>query len=881
MNHLLQHRWYRRFGWLLGLLLGLAIALFPHVPTVANPSDSPLQQARTLYQSGQYQPAATLFEQVLQTQTAQPLNRALTLSSLALVYQNLGKLEQARTAIAQSVALFSPTGGQENERRVRAQVLNTQGRLQLTWGQAEAALESWQRAEQDYRALKDDAGVIGSQTNQVQALRSLGFYRRAQEQIESVKTILANQPDSLLKAASFRTLGDILRVVGNLNAAKTELETSLRLAQELRSPQDIASALLSLGAVEQALGRQQSNLGAASPGDNRGIPLDCPIPNPSATATSHYQTALNYYQQSAAQAVIKTTQIQAQLNQLRLQIELGQSPEATRIQSLQNQLDELAPSRTKIYAQVNFARSLVCLRPQSSGTTASDMSLKVLQAAAQQAAALSDLRAQSYALGNLGQLYEAAGNLSAAQQETILALNLAQQIGADDVAYQWQWQLGRILSQQGDRPQSLKYYNAAFAQLQRLRSDLIALNADVQFSFRESVEPIYRQYVDLLLRSPSQPDLIQARSVIEALQLAELDNFFRDACSDAIPTLIDQLTDLQDPAAAVIYPIILENRLDIILKLPRQSNLLHTSIAQSAVQVETVVNRLRQQLQEPFTIQTVQQPAQEVYRWLIQPYESALAAANVKTLVFVLDGALRNVPMAALYDGDRYLVEKYAIAITPGLQLINPRPIQQVQVNALAGGLSIARQEFAALPNVVTELATIKTIVPTRIELLNDTFTETNIERAIQTVPVSIVHFATHGRFSSQAEDTFILAYDGRVNVNELETLLRNREQPRREDLELLVLSACETATGDERAALGLAGVAVRAGARSTLASLWKADDEATAQLISEFYRKLYKSDLPVNKAIALQEAQQLILNNPSYRHPRYWAPFVLLGNWL
>ena len=261
--------------------------------------------------------------------------------------------------------------------------------------------------------------------------------------------------------------------------------------------------------------------------------------------------------------------------------------------------------------------------------------------------------------------------------------------------------------------------------------------------------------------------------------------------------------------------------------------------------------------------------------------EVALAKANVKTLVFVLDGSLRNVPMAALYDGERYLVEKYAIALTPGLQLLNPKPLKQVSVNALTGGLSVARQEFSALENVVTELETIGTIVPTKVKLINETFTESNIAKAIQSVPVPTVHLATHWRFSSQAENTFILAYDDRININKLETLLRSRNPQSKDEIELLVLSACETAAGDQRAALELAGVAVRVGARSTLAFLWKADDEVTARLISEFYRKLYQSGANPNKAIALQEAQREVLSDPNSRHPRFWAPFVLLGNWL
>jgi CHAT domain-containing protein len=139
---------------------------------------------------------------------------------------------------------------------------------------------------------------------------------------------------------------------------------------------------------------------------------------------------------------------------------------------------------------------------------------------------------------------------------------------------------------------------------------------------------------------------------------------------------------------------------------------------------------------------------------------------------------------------------------------------------------------------------------------------------------------ATHGQFSSKAEETFILTWDDRINVNELSSLLETTDLRRSNPIELLVLSACETAKGDNRASLGIAGVAVRAGARSTLATLWLVNDEATAQIMVRFYQEL--SQTTVTKAEALRRAQELILQDPKYRqHPYYWAPYVLVGNWL
>jgi CHAT domain-containing protein len=383
----------------------------------------------------------------------------------------------------------------------------------------------------------------------------------------------------------------------------------------------------------------------------------------------------------------------------------------------------------------------------------------------------------------------------------------------------------------------------------------------------------------LLLQSePSQENLVQARNLIESLQLAELENFFRAACLDTHPELIDQIVDQEDKTAAVIYPIILGDRVEVILKLPTQEKLRHYVSYKSQAEVEKNLDQLRQQLTEPDAIEDVKSLSQQVYNWLIKPAATDLAQSNVKTLVFVLDGALRNVPMAALYNGEQYLVENYSIALTPGLQLLEPKPLQPEKLQALIGGLTEARLGFSPLPNVESEVKQIQFEVSSSV-IINQEFTSSNLQNRINSLSFPVVHLATHGQFSSDAEKTFILAWDKPINVNELNNFLRNRNDNQANVIELFVLSACRTAAGDKRAALGLAGVAVRAGARSTLASLWYLDDRSTAVLMSEFYRQYAKERL--TKAEALRRAQLSLLQSREYNLPMYWAPYVLVGNWL
>ncbi len=234
--------------------------------------------------------------------------------------------------------------------------------------------------------------------------------------------------------------------------------------------------------------------------------------------------------------------------------------------------------------------------------------------------------------------------------------------------------------------------------------------------------------------------------------------------------------------------------------------------------------------------------------------------------------------MATLHDGKQYIVEKYALALTPGLQLLDPKPLVRQQIKVLTAGITEARQDFSPLPNVELELKEIQAEVPSTV-LLNQTFTSSNLQKEIKSSSFPVVHLATHGQFSSKAEDTFILTWDDRINIKQLNNVLKTRDLTESSIIELLVLSACQTAVGDKRAALGLAGMAVRAGARSTLASLWSVNDAATASFMIKFYQNL--ADNKLTKAEAVRRAQLSLLQNPDYSHPYFWAPFILVGNWL
>jgi len=288
------------------------------------------------------------------------------------------------------------------------------------------------------------------------------------------------------------------------------------------------------------------------------------------------------------------------------------------------------------------------------------------------------------------------------------------------------------------------------------------------------------------------------------------------------------------------------------------------------------VRLFRQTVEKRTTLEYLDH-SQQLYDWLIRPLESELIRHKIQTLVFVPDGALRTIPFSALHDGKSFLIQQYAVAMTPGLYLTDPRPLNLAKIRTLAGGLISSVQGYPSLPYVKDEVESVTTLFQAD-QLINEEFRTGMLEQELRESRYGILHIATHGKFSTDAYDSFLLTFDGKMTMDKLDQLIglfRYRQDP----LELLTLSACQTAVGDDRAALGLAGVAIKAGARSALATLWFINDEASAALVAEFYRQL--RDPSVSKAVAIQRAQIKLLNDRVYDHPAYWSPFLLLNNWL
>ncbi len=769
-------------------------------------------------------------------------------------------LARGRTRLADQ----SPASGQSLSEQAEQAI------LLFDRGQFNQAVEAWQPVREEYHREGNTQGELMVSLNQAQALQSLGLQTKALQQLRTIVSAFQDQPTSLPQTIALLQLGNTLRSVGELEESRQVLEQALTEARSLQgsdftnpnAANALTAALISLGHTARAQKQPDQALiyyGEAVSGVDSGG--------------------------NSSRALL---QFQAQLSDLDLRLAQDSLPPDWQPTAIIAQAQALPPSHASAYSQIHLSQ-LLLQQSEKTGVNLTTAVLQLLQLSGEQAQQLQDPLLLAYSLGYQGQVYEQQGAWDQAQPLTEQAIEVAQRIQSPEATYLWLWQLGRILQQQQRTADAIVVYEEAIVALKEIRNDLAVSSADVQFTFRDRVEPIYRQLVSLLLPSQiddrvasasfvssvSQGNLAKARSLIEDLQLAEVNDYFQDNCTQSTPIAADEV----DPKAAVIYPIILDDRLEVIVSIAGRP-LEHRSVAVTAKQIQVKTYLLLRSLTTPLRSSQVQtiQGLQEVYRWLIAPIQDKLQEAQIETLVFVADGSLRTLPLSALHNGDRYLIEDYNVVLSPGLQLLDPRPLPRHNVSLLAGGLSKSREGFAPLPFVENEVINIAALIPNHRIYLNESLTQNQLAQDLAQIPTEIIHLATHGEFGTNANETFILTWDGQLNIDELSTLLK-RQNNDRVPVELLVLSACKTASGDSRSVLGIAGMAIRSDTRSVIAGLWSLDDRATSLFMTSLYQ--FFSDTTTTKSQAFRQAQLKLLRDPQFQAPYYWSPYVLVGNWL
>jgi CHAT domain-containing protein len=304
-------------------------------------------------------------------------------------------------------------------------------------------------------------------------------------------------------------------------------------------------------------------------------------------------------------------------------------------------------------------------------------------------------------------------------------------------------------------------------------------------------------------------------------------------------------------------------------------SLRHHSLKIDEEKLDEILKQWRYNL-EDYATQRYLETSWWLYDSMFRPFASELASLNPSAIVFIGDRFFRNVPLDALHDGEQFLIEKYPLATTLGLQFSNFTENKGVKPSLILG-LTIEKPPFDKLEFAQVEADRVAAILPKAKKLLDRDFTKERLTTELKKfTELSTLHLITHSNFAGTLEKSFLQTYDGKISLTELENFWINGEVA----VNLVVLSACQTASGNSRSILGLAGVAVRGNAQAVIGSLWFINDEQASELMTYFYQNLYEGK--VSKAVALQQAKiQLIKSSPDKQHPLFWSTLILVGNWL
>jgi CHAT domain-containing protein len=369
---------------------------------------------------------------------------------------------------------------------------------------------------------------------------------------------------------------------------------------------------------------------------------------------------------------------------------------------------------------------------------------------------------------------------------------------------------------------------------------------------------------------------------------------------ETIQNKLREMEKLTGKNAGLIYVFSRNEQLDLVL-IPPLGKPIYKSVPEATqVVLFQEVQRLHREIGNVARRRTTSYlaPAQQLYQWIIAPLEPELKRLGIETTIFSMDAGLRMLPIAALHDGEQFLVEKYSLSLIPSLHLTDARYSNWKNSEVLAMGLSEFSDQYP-LPAVPVEIDTIVNQLWPGTGFLNEAVTLATLKELRQQEPFGIIHLATHGQFNSgERDNSYLQLWGEKLHLDRMQQLQWN-DPP----VELLVLSACRTAIGDLEAEFGFAGLAVQAGVKSAVASLWYANDAGTLGLMSEFYQNLRSAPI---KAEALRRAQIAMiggtvhlengalvgsfgnvelppelarLGNRELRHPYYWAGFTMIGS--
>jgi CHAT domain-containing protein/tetratricopeptide (TPR) repeat protein len=922
------------------LLLASGVSILP----ISQPGIVPPVQAQTnetkkaeaerlfnegmqLFQQGtaeSYQQAITKWEQALPIYQSlkDREGEATTLNNTGLVYRKLGKYPQALKSYQQALEVFKEISDLARQ----GTTFNNIGLVHQYLSQYSQALENFQKALAIFRELRDHPSEGITLNNIALTYQSLGQYDDAMSYFQAGLVLRREVSDISGEQSALMNIGSVYISLGQCNQALSVYEQAIAITRKIGDMNSEGIILANIGSVYQCLG----NYSKALEYYQQALPLSQAVGDRAGEATTmnnigavydalgEKQKALDYLEQ--ALTIMKEVGDRlgggTTLNNIgKIYYALRQYEQA--IESYQQSLAifrEIGNREGEGLAVSNIGSLLAKQNQPQLGIIFYKQSVNVYETLRSDIKGLPKELQQTYT-ETVADTYRRLADLLLQQDRILEAQRVLDLLKVQELDDYLRGVRGNTNTEQGvpKLPPEQKIDEGIEAivnkaveigqEISRLQ-ERQKLNGKLTPSEEQRLAQLWKQQEQIVaefnkfIESPEVLALInqlkpQPRS---ADLLNNLDNLIG---------LSDNLKKLQQNAV-LIYPIIFDDRLEIILTTADSTPVRHT-VKVSKKELNETIRAFREALQNPSL--DAKKPAQQLYEWLIKPLENNLKTADAKTIIYAPDGQLRYIPLAALYDGKQWLIERYLVNNITAASLTDfntkPEPKMQILAAAFVKGSYQFRHEgqdfkFNGLPFAGIEVDKLAQTVSPTTKYFDKDFNQTIIPLLDS---YTVVHFATHAAFVvGTPEQSFVLFGDGTV------VTLQTMKNWRFKNIDLIVLSACETGLGGNYGTgieiLGLGYRLQTAGARAVIASLWSVDDGGTQALMNAFYAALRTGKL--SKAAALQQAQIALItsNNPTNEqrrgsiriepiegvpsdvanrlsHPRYWAPFILIGNGL
>ncbi|MEH2331163.1 CHAT domain-containing protein [Nostoc sp.] len=813
---------------------------------------------------GEKQKALDFYNQAL------PLYRAvgdragvvITLNNIGQVYDALGEKQKALDFYNQALPLIRAVG----DRYVVATTLNNIGKVYDDLGEKQKALDFFNQALPLYRAVGDRAGVAATLNNIGAVYNALGEKQKGLDFYNQALPLIRAVGDRYGVATTLNNIGQVYDALGEKQKALEFYNQALPLYRAVGDRHGVATTLNNIGKVYSDLGEKQK-------------------------ALDFFNQALPLYRAVGARYGVATT-----LNNIGgVYDALGEKQKALDF------YNQALPLRRAVGDRTGVATTLNNIGGVYSDLGEKQKALEFYNQSLPLSRAVGDRTGEAVTLGNIGVLFQSTNRPTEAitNLEQSLQISLEMRRGLQRENRQkflnenGAAALVDVLINQKKYAQAFEWVNlfttADLADYTRLINAKVA-NPEAQQSLNDwskknqQLEALRQQLQDN--RSESLPQQIRQ---LEAQVYSEAENIshrFLEVAElfETTPADIKNLTSSIPAGTVVVQPVLLTNVRDMpnyvafFIFTKGQLSVIKKSIDPTKLN-ELITDYLKQVQDDsdPNFIET----GGKLYDILIRPVEAKVKSLSPKQLSIIATGQLRHLPFETLYDSktNQFLIQKYPVNYltrisnnslkSPSVQNAIPRKPQAV----LAFGNPVPSNP-QNLPGAEAEVRNIKEILPdSEVYIHNEATLEKFRSQALR---FSFLHLATHGCFQTEdckkvdLKNNTLLFADKPLDIANAALLGLQGTQ-------LITLSACQTAVDTNLNGAGIAGVAYifeRAGAKAVMASLWAVDDEATQELMIQFYQNIKQG---MTKGEALQKAKLKLIAD--HRHPFYWSPFVLIGD--